>query len=369
MDDPVEQQELKDIIASKAEGFGFQFKQQRDEQQLSVDDVARSLHLEKKIIIALEGEDYTQLPTATFVCGYIRNYSKLLNLQADPLIAYYKQETSQDDFQTKLRTTGNTKTSKKLPILAFLMPVFSLLIFVSVLLGAWQLWIIYNDSNISADNTNSIDNVSIDAPIDNNEVNDDQLSLLLPQIDNYEAETVSSGESTQIIATKEADHIDDVKVDDVNVEPTKTDISPEVISTEQINFSDEVTASIGDSGKVDEQAIALDLPAISNKVEAESKVKIEEEIQPIIETPDNDFIADQLVVNFLADSWVRIKDANGVMLKKGLIKSGEILHLDGPLPYSVFLGDARKVTVKINGKIFKHLQYMNEQNVARFKVK
>ena len=80
-----DQQELKDIIASKEDGFGFIFKQARIEKKLSIDDITRGLHLDKKIIVALENEDYAQLPAPAFVCGYIRNYAKFLRIQSEPL--------------------------------------------------------------------------------------------------------------------------------------------------------------------------------------------------------------------------------------------------------------------------------------------
>ena len=106
-----EQQELKDIIATRADGFGYHFKTARDEKNLTVDDVARALHLDKKIVLALESEDHTQLPVAAFVCGYIRNYCKFLNIEPEPLIEYYKSECHDEGLDPGLKVIKEKQTS------------------------------------------------------------------------------------------------------------------------------------------------------------------------------------------------------------------------------------------------------------------
>ena len=103
MEQQSEQQELKDIIASREDGFGFLFKQARNEKKLGIEDVARELRLDKKIILALESEDHTQLPASAFVFGYIRNYAKFLNIQPEPLIEYYKKERNEDSLEPQLK--------------------------------------------------------------------------------------------------------------------------------------------------------------------------------------------------------------------------------------------------------------------------
>ena len=58
----------------------------RQRQGLSVADVARQLKLGVRQIEALEADDYKSLPRITFVRGFIRNYAKLLQIDAEPLL-------------------------------------------------------------------------------------------------------------------------------------------------------------------------------------------------------------------------------------------------------------------------------------------
>jgi len=53
----------------------------------SVDDVARQLKLAPRQVRALEAGDYALLPGRTFVRGFLRNYARLLGLDADALLA------------------------------------------------------------------------------------------------------------------------------------------------------------------------------------------------------------------------------------------------------------------------------------------
>lgn len=63
----------------------------RDQQGLSVADVARQLRLGVKQIEALEADDYLSLPGNTFVRGFVRNYARLVQIDAEPLLQSLQQ--------------------------------------------------------------------------------------------------------------------------------------------------------------------------------------------------------------------------------------------------------------------------------------
>jgi cytoskeleton protein RodZ len=67
-------------------GVGSVLSAARQRQGLSVADVARQLKLGVRQIEALEADDYERLPRITFVRGFIRNYAKLLQIDAEPLL-------------------------------------------------------------------------------------------------------------------------------------------------------------------------------------------------------------------------------------------------------------------------------------------
>lgn len=72
---------------------GGQLREAREAQGLTTNDVAKQLRLSNKQIEALEGDLFSQLPEATIVKGFIRNYAKLLKISAQPLLAAYAEMT------------------------------------------------------------------------------------------------------------------------------------------------------------------------------------------------------------------------------------------------------------------------------------
>lgn len=62
----------------------------RDSAGLSVEEVATKLRLSVRQVQALEADDASGLPDAMYVRGFIRNYAKLLGLDAETLLAAYR---------------------------------------------------------------------------------------------------------------------------------------------------------------------------------------------------------------------------------------------------------------------------------------
>ncbi|MDQ3185923.1 MAG: helix-turn-helix domain-containing protein, partial [Pseudomonadota bacterium] len=58
---------------------------------MSIEDVARHLRLSLRQIAALEEDDYGKFPSTTFLRGFVRNYAKLLQVDAAPLLRLLQQ--------------------------------------------------------------------------------------------------------------------------------------------------------------------------------------------------------------------------------------------------------------------------------------
>lgn len=66
---------------------GMLVREAREAAGLSIDDVASQLKLAPRQVQALEADDYAMLPGRTFVRGFLRNYARLLGLDAGALLA------------------------------------------------------------------------------------------------------------------------------------------------------------------------------------------------------------------------------------------------------------------------------------------
>jgi cytoskeleton protein RodZ len=76
------------------QGPGARLAQARTDMRLTHEDVAAKLHLASRQIQALEQDDYTSLPGATYVRGYLKSYALLLGLSPEPILEAHARLTA-----------------------------------------------------------------------------------------------------------------------------------------------------------------------------------------------------------------------------------------------------------------------------------
>jgi cytoskeleton protein RodZ len=75
----------------------------------------------------------------------------------------------------------------------------------------------------------------------------------------------------------------------------------------------------------------------------------------------------QLVMEFADDCWVDIRDASGERLAYGLMKANTTHSVSGNAPFSLVLGNAGAVNIKINGQPVDKSTYVPARGtVAKF---
>lgn len=76
---------------AEAKPLGRILAEERERQGLSRAEVAQRLHMGASQIEAIEGGQYARLPQGPFLRGFIRNYGKLLGLDAEALLSQLAQ--------------------------------------------------------------------------------------------------------------------------------------------------------------------------------------------------------------------------------------------------------------------------------------
>ena len=74
-----------------AVSLGKTLREARERIGLSVADVAHQIKFAPRQIEALEADDFQRLPEMTFVRGFVRSYARILQLDAQPLLAFLPQ--------------------------------------------------------------------------------------------------------------------------------------------------------------------------------------------------------------------------------------------------------------------------------------
>ena len=72
------------------QSIGEKLRLAREHNALTLDQVARETHVAKRFLMALEEEDFSAFPGETYAMGFLRNYADYLGLDADELIAIYR---------------------------------------------------------------------------------------------------------------------------------------------------------------------------------------------------------------------------------------------------------------------------------------
>lgn len=89
--------EIADEIQSETlENPGLQLARAREKKGYTQEYVAAKLHLRVKMIELLEKDDYSQMPEAVFIRGYLRAYAKLLGISVEPLLAIFNSSYSSE---------------------------------------------------------------------------------------------------------------------------------------------------------------------------------------------------------------------------------------------------------------------------------
>ncbi len=88
---------------------GAQLRAAREAAGLSLDQVAQQLKLAPRQVKALEDENFSLLPGRTFTRGFMRNYARLLNIDADLLVAHLPDAAHAPSLEPPaLHSTGTT---------------------------------------------------------------------------------------------------------------------------------------------------------------------------------------------------------------------------------------------------------------------
>ena len=77
-------------VVEFSESPGRRLRVLRQSRGIEIERIAAQLHLRVAAVEALEQDRYPDLPGPVFVAGYLRNYARLLGLDAEPLIGAFR---------------------------------------------------------------------------------------------------------------------------------------------------------------------------------------------------------------------------------------------------------------------------------------
>ncbi len=270
------------------EGVGQQLRKARESSRISIVSVSASLRLPPRVIVALEEGDFGQFEPV-YVRGYLRNYARLLNLAAEPLIESYNHTLIPD--HPPAQPQNPTQYDEKSPLRLHLLLAMLGLAF--IMWGAGKAFRAVKEVGKSKDAVSTSSRASgLDA----------QPPTALPSLEVTNLPNVEAVRQPSGLAEIKPEPASDTQKAAVNATPAPTPVA------------------------------APALPVSS---------------QAIGQGPDS------IVLHLSAGAWVSIRDQNGRRLVYENLPAGTDRAYAGQAPFAVVLGNSPATKIEFNGQPYE----------------
>tara|TARA_B100000686_G_scaffold354854_1_gene467710 strand:- start:3964 stop:4755 length:792 start_codon:yes stop_codon:yes gene_type:complete len=98
------------------DNFGSYLRNERESRGVPLEEIADNTKINLRFLLALENNDYDQLPNEVFIKGYIRSYAKTIGGNADEMLAIYEESDGKkrtDRIQSEEKTIEKKEEHKK----------------------------------------------------------------------------------------------------------------------------------------------------------------------------------------------------------------------------------------------------------------
>ncbi|TVP89155.1 MAG: helix-turn-helix domain-containing protein [Pseudomonadaceae bacterium] len=284
----------------------------RVQQELSLESVASSLKLTKRMLQTLENGDFDSLPGDTFTRGYIRSYARLLGLDPNRLALDYDRLRG---IETRERKVSDISKVENVRGGHMLLKVSTLAVVLAILLSLFFWWREHQPTSLSE------------------RAGYPQDSLLQ---DN-----------------------EDIAVDALNLPEPLQRINGERLVTEPLGTDISAEPELA----VDESALEADLPSAPET----------DNVDRATETGASEQSAagagNRLQISFSADCWVQVSSLGGQVLHSELMRAGQSLDLQHDSGMALVLGAAEAVaSARFNGEDIQLTRNGQQSGVVRIRL-
>jgi len=290
-------------VVEFSENPGRRLRVQRQSRGIEVERIAAQLHLRVATVEALEQDRYQDLPGPVFVTGYLRNYARLLGLDAEPLIAAFRT-AHPDPEPIGLRVSplprqeiGSSHILVRSISLALLAAVVAML----------ALWWQNRAELLSSSTPGDASGLALTTPGDTR-----------PPLDQPGAS-----------ATQGAAAVGPAL-------PLPAATGPETVRPAALALPPAPPAAQA-------QGPALATPDTPPDAMGSSAAAA-----PAAGAPTSP--PDEVAMSFSAATWINVRDAAGTLILKGQMRKGDTRVLSGSPPYAVIIGNAAALGVTVGGR-------------------
>lgn len=303
---------------------GESLRKARESKGWTVAEVAAQLNLTPQRLGQIEVGAFDKLPGHTFARGYVRAYAKLLGMDQNRLVLEFDQLTGSDAAGSSVHSLGHIEEPARYTQNVLRFVSFILLLGLAGMGFYW--W--------QEQSGRQVDQPVVTSGIGQVEVEGADGATQIHVLDEPEDQAViAAQEGTELnLPSVSADITAQPETSSDPLAPSEP--VPPVVSEEQA-----ATPAAG---------VPPTEPAPSSEPPSESAAGVpapQSPAEPLVAAAGEGVVA----LQFSADCWVQLRDANNKVLFSALKRKGESLEVAGKAPLELRLGYARGAQVSYNG--------------------
>jgi cytoskeleton protein RodZ len=351
------------VVFDKQASPGSMLRVAREAAGLSVGDVATRLRMGVRQVDALERADYSALPTGTFLRGMVRNYAKLVHVDADAAIRVLEGTHTHAAVSLKdativvpshnIKLSGGQSDLKNPKVRAAIVGFVILLLAAA----AWYWWQ-YVRPNLSNGGR-----PAVTAPADDKSAN-----KVVASVENAApVQPALSSPATAEVQTLQPTILPTITppANSSSPAPSTTPLStPPVVTPPPMAVVTPPALSTPTTAPVTAPAASTVVPIETTTSIAKESTNLRSDPNAVARPPGSS------VLSFICqgESWIEVVDGRGKALISRRFSAGESGEAIGRAPFSIVVGNAPQVKMTYNGNEFD-LKPHTRIAVARVTVK
>lgn len=323
-----------EVVAAHRVNPGETLRKVRESKNLALGDVAVQLNLTAQALRNLEAGAFELLPGHTFARGYVRAYAKLMGLDPSRLVSEFDQYTGTDASGSSVASLARIEEPAR--VSQSLVKFFSVVALVA-LAGVGFFWWQGETARLGGEVANgSIEHVEVEAADGTTEIH---------PLDEPEDQAVAEAQ-TQVPLAELPPVLAPAPANQPPASETPAAVETPAAPVSPSEAQSPVVAEVPPSAPQASAPVAAEPTPVSEPVPPAETPSAPAPAAPVA------VAAGQALVNlqFTADCWTQLTDADGKVLLSALKRRGDSVELAGKAPLELRLGYARGAVVLVNGQ-------------------
>ncbi|MCY3883614.1 MAG: DUF4115 domain-containing protein [Gammaproteobacteria bacterium] len=333
--------------------LGQLFRAEREKIGATWEDVYQDTRIPVSHLEAIESDDFENMPSEGILKGFVRNYSKFLNLDPDEMIERLTETDPHKEQLVPVSFAGSIKRGFFRDMQGSAIIVGLAIFALIVLITAVAIWWFGTNRGERADGSTT-------APVETIEQNESTST------EGGDLEDSSSSDVVSPISPESASSDDESIDDSLTQESDPISIGSESVQQEPSEDSRDLNELFNET----DSGSGTTLPFTDSEDDLSQEESNGSENTDTIDTQNEEIPTDDgshdLEFTFDDITWVQVTDATGDVLVNGVQEADTELSLDGEAPFDIRLGNASAVKLLYRGEEVALGQYTGRNNAAEF---